>query len=73
MFFFKKSNNLRNYGLCSSDYLSTPVLSWDAILNMTKVVLELIPDPDMLLVFEKCMRSRVSYIFKIYSEVNKNI
>ena len=33
------------------DYVQ--VLSWDAVLNMTKVELELIPDPDMYLFFEK--------------------
>ena len=36
-----------NYGLCPSNYLSAPALSWDAMGNMTKVELELIPDPDM--------------------------
>ena len=36
-----------NYGLFPSNYLSAPALSWDAMVNMTKVELELIPDPDM--------------------------
>ena len=40
-----RNNSLKNYGLCPSHYLSTPVLSSDAMLNMTKVELELIPDP----------------------------
>ena len=42
-----RNNSLKNYGLCPSHYLSVPALSWDAMLNMTKVELELIPDPDM--------------------------
>ena len=42
-----RSNSLKNYGLCPSHYLSALALSWDAMLNMTKVELELIPDPDM--------------------------
>ena len=37
-----RNNNLRNYGLCPSHYLSTPALVWDAMPNMTKVELELI-------------------------------
>ena len=35
---------LKNYGLCPSHYLSVPALSWDAILNMTKIELGLISD-----------------------------
>ena len=42
-----RNNSLKNYGLCASHYLSAPSLSWDAMLKMTKVGLELIPDPDM--------------------------
>ena len=34
-------NSLKNYGLCASHYLSAPALSWDAMLNMTKVELDL--------------------------------
>ena len=35
------------YGLCPSHYLSAPGLSWDAVLKMTKIKLELIIDPGM--------------------------
>ena len=67
---FKKfrNNSIRNYGLCSSHYLSAPAISWDAMLNMTKVKLELIPDPNMYIFFEKGMRALVSYIYNIYSK-----
>ena len=41
------NNSLKNYGLCPSHYLSTPALSWDETLNITKVKPELITDPDM--------------------------
>ena len=69
---FKKfrNNSLKSYGLCLSRYLSAPALSWDVILYMTKVKLELIPDDDMYLFFEKGMRDGVSYISKRYSEAN---
>ena len=36
------NNSLKNYGLCPSHYLSTPALSWDAMLIMEKAKLELI-------------------------------
>ena len=72
MNFFEKFRNssLKNYGLCPSHYLSTPALSWDAMLNKTKVKFELILDRDMYLLFEKGVRGRVSYIFKGYSKAN---
>ena len=38
---------------------------------MTKNELELIPDPDMYIFFEKSTRGRISYICKRYSKVNK--
>ena len=40
-----RNNSLKNYGLCPSHYLSVTALNWDAVLNMTKVELELIADP----------------------------
>ena len=33
-------NSLMNYGLCPCHYLSAPALSWDAMLNMTKIKFE---------------------------------
>ena len=55
---FKKfrNNNLKNYGLSPSHYLSAPRLNWYAMLKMTKIELELIPDPDMYIFFEKGIR-----------------
>ena len=40
-----RKNSLKNYGSCASHYLSAPTLCWDAMLNMTKIKLELISDP----------------------------
>ena len=37
-----RNNSLRNYGLCPSHYLSAPGLSWDAMLKMTKIELEIV-------------------------------
>ena len=42
-----RNSSLKNYGLCASHYLSVPALSWDAMLNMTNVELELVSDTDM--------------------------
>ena len=47
-----------------------PALSWDAMLYMTKVELELIPDSDMYLFFEKGTRGGVSYVSNKYSKAS---
>ena len=40
------------------------------MLKMTKIGLELIPDPDMYVFFEKSTRGGISYIFNRYSKAN---
>ena len=42
-----RNNSLKNYGLYPGHYLSAPGLSWEAMLKVTKIKLELIPDPNM--------------------------
>ena len=51
-------------------YLSTPGLSWDAMLTMKKIELELIPNLDMYIFFEKGARGRISNMFYRYSKTN---
>ena len=41
------------------------MLSWDAILKMTEIKLELISDIDMYYFVEKGLRGGISYISKI--------
>ena len=50
--------------------LSQSSLSWDTMLKMTKIKLELISDPDMYIFFEKGTRGGISYIFNRYSKSN---
>ena len=68
---FRRSS-LKNYGLCSSRYLSVPALSWDAMLKMRKVKLELVSDAEIYLFFDKGLRDRVSYISKRYSKTSNS-
>ena len=42
------------------------------MLNMAKIKLQIISDPDMNILFEKGMRGRVSYISNRYSKANDN-
>ena len=51
--------------------MSAPALGLDAILNMTKVELNLISDPDMHVFFEKGTKGGVFYISIRYSKGNK--
>ena len=68
-----RTNSLKNYGLCPSHYLSASVLSWDGMLNLTKVEFELTADVEMYIFFEKGMRGGFSYISKSCSKANKSI
>ena len=45
-----------NYGLDPAWYCTVPGLAWDAALKITDVKLELLIDPDMLLIIEKGIR-----------------
>ena len=56
-----RNNSVWNYGLCPS---------WCPMLKMTKIKLELIPDPDMFIFFEKGARSGISNISNRYSITN---
>ena len=57
-------------GLGPYNYFSSPGLSWDSVLNMTGIKLDLISDIDIHLFIEKGMRGGISYISKRYSKAN---
>ena len=58
------------YGLDPCHYFSSPGLSWDVMLKMTEIELDLISDIDIHLFIEKGMRAGISYIAKRYSKAN---
>ena len=64
------STCLDYYGLDPCHYFSSPGLSCDAMLRMTRIGLALISDTDMHLVIEKGLRSVISYIAKRQSKAN---
>ena len=55
---------LENYQLDPAWYYTSPGLAWDVALKKTEVRLELLTDPDMLLMFEEGIRGGVSMITK---------
>ena len=67
--------NFRNtcmqyYGLDPCHYFTSPGLSWDAMLKMTNVKLELMTDINMYQFIEKGMHGGVSYIANRYGKAN---
>ena len=61
---------LKNYKLDPAWYYTSPGLTWDAALKMTGVELELLTDPDMLLMIEKGIRDGISMISKRHGKAN---
>ena len=53
---------LQYYKLDPCHYFTSPVLSWDAMLKMTNIKLELMTNVDMFQFIEKGMRGGVSCI-----------
>ena len=61
---------LDRYGLDTCHYFSSPGLSWNSMLKMTGIELDLISDIDMHLFIEKRMRGDICYILKRRSKAN---
>ena len=61
---------LETYKLNPAHYFTAPGLSWDAMLKLTKVKLQLIDDPDMYLMIENGLRGGVSVITKKHAVAN---
>ena len=61
---------LKIYGLDPAHYFTAPGLAWDACLKTTNITLELLSDPDMLLMFEKMIRGGISMISNRYGKAN---
>ena len=61
---------MQYYKLDPCHYFTSPSLSWDAMLKMTNIKLELMTDIDMYQFIEKCMRGGVSYIANRYGKAN---
>ena len=51
---------MKCYGLDPADFYTSPGLAWKACLKKTEVKLELLTDPDMLLMFEAGIRGGIT-------------
>ena len=61
---------LKYYKLDPCHYFTSPSLSWDAMLKMTNIKLELMTDIDMFQFIEKGLRGGISYIANRYGKAN---
>ena len=61
---------LEYYKLDPCHYFTSPGLSWDAMLKMTDIKLELMTDIDMFQFIEKGLRGGISYIANRYGNAN---
>jgi len=61
---------MNNYKLDPAWYYTAPGLAWDAALKLTDVKLELLSDPDMLLMAKQGIRGGISTISTRYAKAN---
>ena len=67
-----RDTSLKHYGLDPAHFYTLPGVAWHACLKKTKVRLELLTDPDMLLMFEHGIRGRITQaVHKHVSANNK--
>ena len=61
---------MNHYGLHPTWYFSAPGLAWDAALKITKVQVELLSDPDMLLMIKSGIRGGIATISHRHAKDN---
>ena len=61
---------LKNYGLDPAHFYMAPRLAWKACLKKTRIRLELLLDPDMLLVFERGIRGGITQSVNRWAKAN---
>ena len=61
---------LENYGLDPSHFYTAPGLAWEACLKKTGIRLELLLDPDMLLMFERGIRGGITQSIHRWAAAN---
>ena len=63
---------MNHYGLDPAWYFSALGLAWDAALKITKVRLELLSNPDMLLMIESGIREGIATISHRHAKANND-
>ncbi|XP_050523375.1 uncharacterized protein LOC126895490 [Daktulosphaira vitifoliae] len=65
-----RKESLTNYKLDPALFFSFPALSFDAMLKYTDAYIELLTDPDMLLMFEMGIRGGLTQVNQRYARAN---
>ena len=58
---------IENYGLDPAHFYTTPGLAWQACLKKTGITLDLITNPDMLLMFKRGIRGEITQVVQPFS------
>ena len=61
---------MENYGLDPAHFYTAPRLAWQVCLKKTGMKLDLITDPDMLLMFERGIRGGITQVVKRYAKAH---
>ena len=61
---------LKNYGLDPAHFYTAPGLAWKACLKKTRIGLELLLDPDMILMFERGIRGGINQSVNTWAKAN---
>ena len=61
---------MKHYGLDPVNFYTSPGLPWKACLKKTGIKLELLTDPDMLMMFERGIRIGITQAVHRYAKVN---
>ena len=64
---------LQHYQLDPAHFYTSPGLAWQACLKKTGVWLELLTNPDMLLMFEHGIRGGITQAVHRYARANKQV
>ena len=65
-----RSTCLKHYSLDPAHFYTSPGLAWQVCLKKMGIELELLTDPDMLLIFEHGTRGRIIQAVHRYAEAN---
>ena len=61
---------MKHYGLDPAHFYRSPGLAWQACLKKMSIELELLTNPDMLLMFEHGTRGGITQALHRYAEAN---